>query len=327
MWQRFKATLNQFVGPDTTPLRQPPLRQPPNQVAPRVLMIVHNPPVPRSGGRRLNEVFGWNDPDQLARQYIADLQACSGGYLNYQIVGRIEADWFPAKLDGFRYTLDSYQQAWRTRQFHQPDAIDYPAQIATFHLIERFQRDEFDEVWFFAFPYSGDYESTMVGDTAFWCNSPPVTGTPACGRRFVMMAFNYERGVDCMLENFGHRTESIMSRVFETLSTGPNLWEQFTRYDLIAPGRANCGNVHFAPSSLRDYDWGNPRPVTSFCDDWLFFPELPGQPRTVTAREWGGGDMRQHHLWWFDHLPRVAGASHGVAHNWWQYIVDPNLVP
>lgn len=293
---------------------------------PRVLQIIHNPPIASEGGRRLNTIFGWNDPDQLARQYIDDLAACSYGYLQYQIVERIEADWFPAKLDGFRYTGDGYVRAWRARRMHEPDRIDYQAQLRTFDLIARHERGEFDEVWFFAFPHSGDYESTMVGRGAFWCNSEPVPNTAHCRRRFVIMGFNYERGVDCMLENFGHRTESIMRRVFERHPPGQNLWDLFIRYDQVAPGGAHCGNVHFAPSSARDYDWGNRRPVHSFCDNWYRFPDLSGPGRTVDCSEWGGGDMRAHHLWWLKHLPHVPGSTFGVDNNWWQYIVDPNTV-
>jgi len=295
-------------------------------VAPRVLMIVHNPPVASEGGRRLTEIFGWNDPERLARQYIADLERASSGYVRYQIVERIDADWFPHKIDGFRYTGESYVAAWRSRRMHEPDRIDYEAQIAAFDLIGRHERGEMDEVWFFSFPYAGDYESTMVGRGAFWCNSPPVPNTDHCSGRFVIMAFNYERDVDCMLENFGHRVESIMSRVFAAHPPEYNLWNVFTRYDKTHPGQAHCGNVHFAPNSERDYDWGNPRPVLSYCDDWLTFPEMPGRPRWVDCREWGDGDMRLHHLWWLSHLPRVGGETFGVANNWWSYVIDPNLV-
>ena len=295
-------------------------------VRPRVLLVVHNPPVASEGGRRLSEVFSWHDPDALVRQYVADLAAASHGYLQYEIVGRIAADTFPVKRDGFRYTGESYVRAWRTRDFHQPDAIDYEAQVAAFDLIGRYERGEIDEAWFMAFPYSGDWESTMVGRGAFWCNSPPVPNMGRCAGRFVIMAFNYEREVGCMLENFGHRTESILERVYQGHRPERNLWHRFIRYDKVAPGRAECGNVHFAPNSERDYDWGNRRRAQSSCDDWLNFPDLPGNARTVDSAEWGGGDMRAHHLWWLGHLPHVAGATDGVRNNWWEYVVDPNRV-
>lgn len=65
---------------------------PAKPITPRVLMIVHNPPVPSEGGRRLTELFGWNDPMRLSTGYIADLERASGGYLRYQIAERIDAD-------------------------------------------------------------------------------------------------------------------------------------------------------------------------------------------------------------------------------------------
>jgi len=283
--------------------------------------------VASAGGRRLTEVLHWNDPDILAQEFIADLRETSGGYVDYQIVERIDADWFPPKVDGFRYDAASYLHAWRTRAFHRPDAIDYPAQVAAFDLLGRHERGEIDEVWFFAFPYSGDYESTMAGRDAFWLNAPPVPGTEGAPRRLPIMAFNYERGVGEMLENYGHRVESIMPRVYERLGRGRDLWQLFTLYDRIAPGRAQCGNVHFAPNSVRDYDWGNPRPVRSYCDDWYTFPDLPGRARTFTCEEWGGGDIRAHHRWWLAHIPHAEGETDGVSNNWWRYIVDVNQVP
>lgn len=324
MLNRIRQIGQQLLGarPDEHSLAaQHPQAAAPMVVRPRVLLIIHNPIVESQGGRRLTELLGWNDPDELARQYAADLALCSVGYLRYQIVERIDADWYPVKQDGFRYTDETFLHAWRTRTLHEPNAIDYEAQVAAFDLIGRYERGELDEVWFMTFPYAGDYESTMVGRDAFWCNSPPVPNTEHCAGRFVIMAFNYERGVDCMLENFGHRTESIMRHVFSRHRPEHNLWDRFTRYDLTAPGQAQCGNVHFAPNSVRDYDWGNPRYVMSYCDDWYSFPELPGVARRVNCAEWGNGDMRAHHIWWLSHIPHVAGATYGIANNWWEYLL------
>jgi hypothetical protein len=104
------------------------------------------------------------------------------------------------------------------------------------------------------------------------------------------------------------------------------LWEKFIRYDQKYPGQAECGNVHFAPNSTRDYDWGNGRTVPSRCHTWLNFPDLSGEPQLVNCAEWGNGEIRHHHLWWLGHLPHVLGSTRGVANNWWQYIVNPNLV-
>lgn len=293
----------------------------------RTLMIVFSPRIEHEGGRPLYDILGWNDPSTLAQQYIADLEAASGGFARYQIVENIEVDQWPVKIDGFRYDDRTFLQAWRQRTgFHEPDGVDYDALLRSFDIVERVDANDIDEVWIFAPPYTGLWESTMAGPGAFWCNSAPITGTGRCARRFVIMGFNYERDVGCMLENFGHRTESIMSAVYRNMQGDEHMWDHFCRYDRSTPGRASCGNVHFAPSSQSDYDWGNPRIVPSDCDDWYSYPRLPGHYRDVQCREWGAGDMRAHHLWWLDHLPRFTGIHNGVANNWWRYILDPNLV-
>ena len=167
----------------------------------------------------------------------------------------------------------------------------------------------------------------MAGPDPFWCNAPPLKGTDKAGRRFVIMGFSYERGVGEMLENMGHRAESIMEQVYSGTSGGDNYWKRFTRYEKTHPGRAALGNVHFAPNSERDYDWNNPNEVLSECDDWLHnFPDFKGEIHPVTAADWGNGDIRQHHLWWMNHFPKTKGRRNGIHHNWWQYIANPNQV-
>ena len=165
----------------------------------------------------------------------------------------------------------------------------------------------------------------MAGPRAFYINGGPLPEVRS-KRPFVIMGFNYERGVGEMLENLGHRAESIMTEVYRHARGEANLWSRFTRYDKVAPGAAEMGNVHFAPNSERDYDWGNRRYVLSRCDDWLNFPHLTGKARSVNCAEWGNGDIRGHHTWWFSHMPRMAGQTSGVLNNWWRYIIDPNMV-
>lgn len=296
-------------------------------VYPKVLMIVHDPPVPSEGNKRLTQIFKWHDPDQLAKGYIEDLRNCSGGYLNYQIVERIDSDIFPPKQDGFAYSGDEYVKVIRQQSKpHDPDYLDYRARIEQFDLQNRFNNGDFDEVWFFSFPYGGEYESIMGGPDGFWCNAPPIKNTDRFRRRFVMMGFNMERGVDCMLENFGHRTESIMTELYKKRGKKQDMWKLFTQYEKQNPGDAQCGWMHYAPNSVKDYDWGNTTPVTSYCDDWYSYPTLPHEGKTMDNKTWGGGDMRKHHIWWFDHIPKTTGETDGISNNWWEYAVDPNKV-
>jgi len=299
----------------------------PRALNPKLLHIIYNPRIANAGAEKLNQMLRWNDPDKLAAQYIENISFASYGLVQYQIVERIEIDGFPQKADGFIYTSESYLRCWRARLgFHQPDGVDYERILDEFNVIHKINQGEIDEVWLSAFPYAGFYESRMVGDKAFWCNAPPLITGKRAHRLFVIMGFNYERGVGEMLENLGHRAEAILSRLFADQRWSADLWERFTRYDLTHPGRAEVGNVHFAPNSERDYDWGNQRQVLSACDNWYRFPDLEGAPRLVNSRKWGNGDILKHHIWWFRHFPHVEGESNGVSHNWWEYVIDPNRV-
>ena len=294
----------------------------------KTLVIVYDPVVDARSGKKLSEYMRWNRVEDLARGFMTDILQTSGGLARYQIVQRIDVDAFPAKVNGYVYDAQTYLNVVRgVARPYMPQEADYHAIIDRFDILKRIAAREIDEVWVFNFPHAGFYESIMGGPGAFWCNAPPLRYTEAAGRRFVIMGFSYERGVGEMLENMGHRAESILEKTFEGLPASDNLWQRFIRYEKTAPGRSALGNIHFAPNSERDYDWNNPGTVLSECDDWLKnFPDLKGEVRPVTSTEWGSGDIREHHKWWFRHLPKVGGSHNGILHNWWQYVMDPNHV-
>jgi len=309
--------------------RPEPVRpdEPLQAMTPRAYIINFDPIMDRSTGERLTQRMGWNKVDDLVKGYIADIDECSGGLVKYSVVGREDVDDFPAKIDGFQYTPASFLDVIEGRApAHDPDGVDYHRIVQDLRLIERVVAGEFDEVWWFGYPYAGFYESRMVGKGAFWCNAPELENTDQCTKLFVIMGFSYQRGVGEMLEDLGHRAESMLSKVYEHKRGEANLWQRFSRYDKVAPGQAEVGMMHFAPNSVQDYDWGNTTVVTSRCDDWLNFPNLTGQARQVTCADWGNGDIRAHHKWWFKRVPKVAGATDGIANNWWCYIIDPNHV-
>jgi hypothetical protein len=323
--------------PPATPPAPPPAPRPtvppdsatePAQiVTSKVLVIVYDPVVDSATGKRLSEHLRWSRADDLITKYVDDITETSRGLARYQIVQRVNVEEFLPLADGFTYSVDSYLSVFRhTTPQHSPEWVNYNTLLARFNILERVANHEIDEVWVFAFPYAGFYESIMAGQGAFWCNSHPLPETDDCPRRFVMMGFSLERGVGEMFESFTHRCESIMQKVFEDTAGDDNLYERFSRYDKKNPGEAECGTVHFAPNSERDYDWKNPRFVASKCDDWYNFPRFTGATRQVNCEEWGNGDIRLHHLWWLDHFPRVSGRTNGIVHNWWQYVVDPNRV-
>lgn len=300
-------------------------------LAPRVLVLNYEPIIEAEGGKRLREIVNWNDPRYLCDAYIADILACSGGYVRYNVVDWKDLDEHPVKKDGFRYTDESFLEMWRSRprKHHEPDAIDYHAIIDAHDVVRRIDSGDIDEVWLMSYPFTGTWESTMGGPTPYFVNSPPLEGVKS-KRNFVIMGFNYERGVGEMLEDLGHRTESIMRHVYGSWN-GANVqhnWDRFTLHDKEAPGRSACGNIHYAPNSDKDYDWGNKRYVVSTCDDWLNYPNLKGEKRVVNTSDWGNGYIRSHHRWWFERLPKAPGRNpDGKLNNWWDYVIDPNSHP
>ena len=301
--------------------------EPARIVSPRVLFVIYNPIMDTTSGTRLIQKMHWNDPDNLSNAFIQDIMETSGGLARYQIVERVELTEFPALTDGYRYDPQTILAVMnKTQPAHQPEYVNYQAILTGLNVLPRISNREIDEVWLMGFPWGGFYESTMCGAGAFWCNSQPQTWSAGCNRRFVVMGFSFERGVGEMLHSFGHRTESILTQAFSRTKGNANLYAQFATYDLVSPGKAQLGNIHFPPNAERDYDYNNARIVLSNCYDWYNFPAFRNDVRLVNAEEWGNGDMRILHKWWLNHLPKVAGRTSGVVNNWWQYTMDPNLV-
>ena len=130
-WDRFMGWLRSLFGV-RPPVAPPDFDERPESLRPRVLLITFNPVIRSEGGQKLTELLRWRNVDQLCREYIADLIECSDGFVEFQIVERIEVDAWPAKVDGFRYDETSFLQCWRSQTgFHEPDAVDYEAIISS----------------------------------------------------------------------------------------------------------------------------------------------------------------------------------------------------
>ncbi len=65
----------------------------------KVSLIIH---APRSAdGVSLQQAFGWNDPDRLVDEFIADMREASYEIAQFEIVERTEVDEFPIKQTVF----------------------------------------------------------------------------------------------------------------------------------------------------------------------------------------------------------------------------------
>ncbi len=319
--------------------------EPPQICNPKALVLIYNPTMDPASGKKLVDFMNWSRPDDLVGGFIGDILQCSNGLVRYQVAQRMELDEFPPLLDGFSYTPATYLDVLRRgAPPHNPSGINYNAIINRFNILQCIADRTYDEVWITGFPYAGLYESTMGGAGAFWCNGPVIPNTATCPRRFIVMGFNYERGVGEMLHSYNHRAESVLAQAFKSLdflmwtykpgrtpaTLDParklNFFQRFILFDQVAPGKAAVGSVHYPPNGVKDYDLGNPNHVQSECYDWLQFPNFKGDVRNISSTEWGGGDERSYQQWWLKHLPKVAGRQNGIHNNWWQYIANPNNV-
>lgn len=294
----------------------------------KVLALNFDPVIPAEGNKRLHEVCRWDDPRILAKGYISDVKKASHGLVDYRIVDWKDIDTFHTKIDGFTYTPEQYMECHRANKgWHDPDTADYPKTFKDFNVISRIDKGEVDEVWFFGAPYFGYNESAMAGPGAFYVNGEVYDKVKA-KRAFVIMGFNYERGCAEMIHDLGHRTESTMSRVYggwraEELTSN---WARFAANAKQSGGIAAVGTCHYPANAESDYDYANPREVSSDADDWLNYPKLTGKKTMVSCESWGGPDYQRNYLvWFFTRLPHAPGWNKdGRLNNWWEYIFHFN---
>jgi len=303
-----------------------------NGVTVRVLAVNYDPVL--SNGMRLSKAMKWNDPRTMTTNLLRHLREASGGFARYQLVHFIDADAFPAKRDGFRYDEQSFREMWKDKKkAHKPDGVSYARIFSENNLVERIQSEELNEIWIWGAPYFGtdEYAMKIPGDRLFYPTDNPwfyrPYDIPDCGRTIWVMGFNYEVGEDNALHSYGHRVEGILSLtvgrgIWEGAAGETNAWNRFTRHGKQFSDDAHVGNVHYAPNSRVDYDYGRTNVVMSAADDWFNYPNFTGEKKPVNCETWG----RPHHLnfmkWWLNHLPKNAGATDGFYNNWWRYVVD-----
>jgi len=319
------------------------------QITRRVLVMNFDPILENHGSLRLNQFMHWNDPRVLNTNYLNDLTAASGGYVQWQVAGWVDLDLWPQQWDGFSYNDTSYFQSWtnatqypwHTNANGSLSTVDYDALLdmplaamGNKSAHQMVTNGEVDEIVWWGHPYAGFYESRLVGITAYPCNSGPLIRP---SKLYVVMGLNAERGVGDALHSFGHRCESILRRVYGSWSvdsTVNHLWDRFTRNGpLHGPALAGCGNVHYPPNSPAAYAYNVLTPVSSEADRWLNYPNLTGSLTNLNASAWGGPDYQRNFLrWWMARFPKAPGRfvdesnsiNDGKLNNWWGYLVDMN---
>ncbi|NOX38223.1 MAG: T9SS type A sorting domain-containing protein [Calditrichaeota bacterium] len=307
----------------------------------KVALVLQNPVIDSTNNRRIHQMWGWNDPYDLISQLLEEFRQISHGVVDFQIVEIHDDAHIFTALDGQLMSVDTlaYYFTPANQMLYGRDKdgtlqnlaevqgrvkFDYKAMCDQYDFGTKRNSGAIDEVWVYSFPFSGMYESQLMGPNAFWWNSPPIRDYDKLEKLLSVMGWNYERGVAEALHSFGHRMESAMWHAYGRWQTDhetPNSWELFTRIDRDVPGGAHVGNVHFPPNGQSDYDYGNTRVVVSYADNWKRYPYLLDQTRRFNCDEWQCshlGYMR----WWFKKIPHFQGVYEGVLNNWWLYAVD-----
>lgn len=291
----------------------------------RVLVLNYDP---FFEGKRLHDVLNFNDPRELTKGYIQDLQEATGGLVRFQIVEWRDLDEIYAREDGQRYEVGQYVRNRRAGGgWPEKFMADYPRLLAEQKVVPLINEAIIDEVWIFGDHYFGVWEASMAGPGAFFINGGVYPHVPSL-RPFAFYGFNYERGVAEMLHNTSHRTEATLNRVYGkwNLKSPSNNWERFSANVEQSNGVAGVGTCHWPPNASQDYDYGNTRTVMSWADDFLNYPDLTGKRLSVNKSTWcpdGKDPHRSYMRWYFQHIPKADGVnSDGRLNNWLRYIFD-----
>ncbi|MEM9774824.1 MAG: hypothetical protein AAF902_09605 [Chloroflexota bacterium] len=304
---------------------------------PKVMIVSYNPLL--SNGQLLSEYMGWFDHAQLTQQTINFFLATSNGQLQYQIQEVIQVtDTWPVKTNGFQYTEQTYFEALNDEANAENTGVDYNAILndPNLDICSKVNQYEVDEVWIYNAPWFGFYEATLVGPDKYnYINNNSSYEPHDCERLFAIMGPSAHVSSDFALHNFGHRAESGMNRANLNgwnfyPGTEPDLSNDWSKFALVEvkstfADYSGCGDIHYPPNSLAEYDYDAPGDALTNCDDFFNFPNLADPPNklNINCSHWGCNQYG-YLAYWFDHLPSFPDCSQeSIANDWWGLFIWP----
>lgn len=300
-----------------------------------VAIVFEDPKLPGTD-TYMHDFFKWNNPRELAKAYADTLNSVTHGAVKYNVVEIQDDTTMFTRLIGdkdlLKYTqvIDYLKEpGWKTLR-ERNTKYDYKAMLQHYGYDKKVDSHEIDEVWVFSWPYSGMSESQFSGKDAFWLNSVPIEN-PTNTRLLPIMGLNYERDLNCAMESYGHRIESVIWHLYGrwdskiTDLNKKNTWELFITIDKDCPEKAQVGCIHFPPNGLKDYDFINKTKVLSWADEWYNYPnvDLNAEPKLMNCENWQNSHVG-YMCWWFRHIPHFKGIDpkDQYLNNWWHYVVD-----
>ena len=295
------------------------------QIIKKILVLDYNPIV--KDGKTLRNYKNWPDPLSLEKKFIEDIASASGKFLKYEISTRVDnIDEFPAKDDGYIYSDEEYLALLNNQQadFVSDAAVNYLPIIEKYDLCSKSNAGQINEVWIWSGPEFGFYPVVEAGDEAKYIGSPPITDS-TCTNKLTLMSFRYDQDLTSMIKIYGLRTENVLSNIFNEYllaGVGPTTdWGKFTKLEAWFKNESVCGLPAFPPNAYQAGDFSNSNSIQNSCDNWIFYPILANTTTNISCAKWGCNKYG-YLLWWFSHLPRIAGSTDGFLNNWWKYIIN-----
>lgn len=206
------------------------------------------------------------------------------------------------------------------RSYNGNPLPDYMSMMNRQNICNYVDNQDVKEVWLYSYGGigKGGWESNFSSKYGDISNSDRYPyDLPQCQKSYTVYDYNYGRYVAEAVHNHMHQFESIFGDIDYSL-----FWNKFT---------SSCGNTHFPPNGQQDYDYHNPNPVLSDCEDW--HPYGTGKQTSISNATWNDDEVN-YYIYWMQNIP---GANNGLTDcspqdsncvptkrlkNWWTFIND-----
>lgn len=219
---------------------------------------------------------------------------------------------------------------------HGVPMTDYNAIVQRIDVRDWVENKGVKEVWIWG--YHGGvidlWESNMAGPHGDVSNSDrDEADLPMLGKTYTVYHYNYQRSLKEAIENHMHQIEALLNHV-DGRDEAPRkdwpkllFWGRFVGSDSTHKivGDPHCGWAHYTPNSEKDYDWANPRYVTSDIEDWK--PDWSGERKEMNCERWNCNSLDWFTLW----MQSLPGKDNGLSYqgkpltDWWVFVGDWDL--
>jgi hypothetical protein len=193
---------------------------------------------------------------------------------------------------------------------------DYHAILKRAKAKEYVEKRGVKEVWIWGYHSKtlAPWESNMSSPSGLdISNSDRDTrDLPIYNHTYTVYHYNYHRATEEAVHNHLHQIECLIRHADAGLA----------RTFEGTKDRWRCGNCHFPPNAVKDYDYHNPRTVESDIEDWK--PEGFGVKKRLNRDTWGDKELNWYVYW----MRSIPGESNGLTYkkkpltNWWHLVGD-----